>query len=183
LIGLIGRYDPMKDHSTFNKAACLLLRERRDVHFILAGRDVKWENKPLAKQIRDVWKGHFHLLGERNDVANIGAALDVASSSSYGEGFPNIIGEAMSCGVPCVVTDVGDSERIVGDTGRVVPPKDPDALAKAWKELIDLGEEGRERLGLAARKRIRDHFELSQISKKYEAFYSSLVMRGASEQR
>lgn len=178
LIGFVARYDPMKDHSTFIKAACLLVQERRDVHFILAGRDVKWENGLLARQIPDVWKDHFLLLGERNDMENITAGLDIASSVSYGEGFPNTIGEAMSCGVPCVVTDVGDSAVIVGKTGRVVPARDPEALAIAWKELIDLGDEGRERLGLAARKRIRDHFELSEIARKYEAFYSSLVMSG-----
>lgn len=183
LIGFIARYDPMKDHSTLIKAARFLLEDRRNVHFVLAGRDVTWENSPLARQIPDVWKGHFHLLGERNDVEKITAGLDIASSVSYGEGFPNTIGEAMSCGVPCVVTDVGDSARIVGDTGRVIPSKNPDALAKAWKELIDLGDEGRKRLGLAARKRVADHFELSQIARKYEVFYSSLVMKGASEQR
>ncbi|MCK4388927.1 MAG: glycosyltransferase [Desulfobacterales bacterium] len=178
LIGFIARYDPMKKHSTFIKAACLLLRERRDVHFILAGRDVKWGNGLLARQIPHIWKDHFHLLGERNDVENITAGLDIASSVSYGEGFPNTIGEAMACGVPCVVTDVGDSARIVSDTGRVVPPKDPDALAKAWKELIDVGEDGRHRLGIAARKRVKDYFELSQIVKQYESLYTSLVIEG-----
>ena len=175
LIGFIARYDPMKDHSTFFKAACFLLEKRRNVHFVLAGRDVRWENKSLAKQLPDVSKDHFHLLGERNDAENITAALDIACSASYGEGFPNIICEAMACGVPCVVTDVGDSARIVGDTGRVVPSRDPQALARAWNEFIDLGEERRGKLGIAARKRVKDHFELSTIVRRYETLYYSLV--------
>jgi glycosyltransferase involved in cell wall biosynthesis len=174
LIGLIARYDPMKDHSTFIKAACSLLKERNGVHFVLVGRDVKWENSLLAREIPDTWKDHFHLLGEKEDVNKITAGLDIATSSSYGEGFPNILCEAMACEVPCVATDAGDSARIVGTTGRIVAAKDPEALAMAWKEMIDLGEEGRRRLGVAARKRVMDHFELSKIVKKYEALYTSL---------
>jgi glycosyltransferase involved in cell wall biosynthesis len=174
LIGLIARYDPMKGHSTFIKSACSLLKERKETHFVLVGRDVKWENTLLAKDIPDIWKNHFHLLGERNDVGKITAGLNIATSSSYGEGFPNTVCEAMACEIPCVATDVGDSARIVGATGRVVPPKDPGALAVAWREMIDLGEEGRRRLGVVARKRVMDHFELSKIVKKYEALYTSL---------
>jgi glycosyltransferase involved in cell wall biosynthesis len=174
LIGLIARYDPMKDHSTFINSACSLLKERKDAHFVLVGRDVKWENTLLAKDIPDIWKSHFHLLGERNDIAKITAGLDIATSSSYGEGFPNTVCEAMACEIPCVATDVGDSARIVGTTGRIVAAKDPEALAMAWKEMIGLGEEGRRRLGAAARKRVMDRFELSQIVEKYEALYTSL---------
>ncbi len=174
LIGLIARYDPMKDHSTFIKSACSLLKEKKDAHFVLVGRDIRWENTLLAKDIPDIWKSHFHLLGERNDVGKITAGLDIATSSSYGEGFPNTVCEAMACEIPCVATDVGDSARIIGATGMVVPPKDPGALAMAWREMIDLGEEGRRMLGVAARNRIIDRFELSQIVEKYETLYTSL---------
>ena len=159
----------------FIDAGRLLLEKGIDVHFVLAGRDVTWENRTLADRIPDRWKGHFHLLGERGDVEKITAALDIASLVSYGEGFPNIICEAMACGVPCVVTDVGDSARIVGDAGRVVPCRDPEAVAAAWNELIDLGEEGRRGLGLAARQRVKERFDLSDAVRKYENLYASIA--------
>jgi glycosyltransferase involved in cell wall biosynthesis len=114
-------------------------------------------------------------MGEREDVEEVTAALDIASLVSYGEGFPNIICEAMACGVPCVVTDVGDSARIVGDAGRVVPSRDPQALAAAWNALIDLGEEGRRGLGMAARQRVKERFDLSDVVREYEKLYTSIA--------
>ena len=114
LIGLVGRFDPQKDHRTFVQAAALLLRERPDVHFLLCGDDVTWDNRQLARWIREAGiSDRCHLLGHRDDVPRIMAALDIAASSSVGESFANVIVEAMSCGVPCVVTDVGDSALIV----------------------------------------------------------------------
>jgi len=174
-IGYIARFDPMKDHPTFIKAACLLLQGRGDVHFILAGKDVTEENGALATQIPDVWKDQFHLLGERNDIPTIAAGIDIAALTSYGEGFPNVIGEAMACGVPCVVTDVGDSGRLVGSTGKVVTPKDPYALAGSMLELLALSSEERRKLGRQARERIRSHYSLDKIVAMYESLYSELA--------
>ena len=182
-IGYISRYDPMKDHATFLRAAILLLNIRKDVHFVMVGKNITWNNELLVKQIPIKRRNHFHLIEERDDIDKITAALDIASSVSFGESFPNIVGEAMSCGVPCVVTDVGDSARIVGKTGLVVPPNDPEALAEAWEKLIDIGVEERKKLGTKARKRIIDCFELSLIVRKYEEFYSSLAIKGRSDQR
>ena len=176
LIGMFARFHAQKDHRNFVEAAALLHAHHPDIHFLLCGDGITWENRVLSGWI--VTAGiheHCHLLGPREDIPRLAAALDIAaSSSSFGEGFPNVVGEAMSCGVPCVVTDVGDSDRIVGTTGRIVAAKDPEALAMAWTEMIGLGEEGRRRLGVAARKRVMDHFELSKIVKKYEALYTSL---------
>ena len=176
LIGLMGRYHAVKDHANFLKAAAILLETYSDIHFVLAGREISRENIALQDFI-ETWglTERIHLLGERPDMPHITAALHIASSSSYSEAFPNVIGEAMSCGVPCVVTDVGDSAWIVGDTGRVVPPRDPQALANAWKELIDLGSMGRERLGHLARTRIIEHFSLDSVVAQYEALYESLL--------
>ncbi|PKN23723.1 MAG: hypothetical protein CVU64_23815 [Deltaproteobacteria bacterium HGW-Deltaproteobacteria-21] len=175
LIGLFARFDPMKDHSTFFKAAEILLEKRGNLHFILAGSKIVPENEELSRKISNRWRDHFHLLGERDEMEELTAALDIACLSSYGEGFPNVVCEAMACGVPCVVTDVGDCARIVGRTGRVVPARRPEALARAWLELLEMDDQERSRLGAGARRRILENFELSEIVKEYESLYLGML--------
>jgi glycosyltransferase involved in cell wall biosynthesis len=179
LIGLIGRYHPMKDHRMFLRAAALLAQGCPDVRFLLAGADVDAANPALATMIAESGIGdRVSLLGERDDTPRLNAALDIAgSASAWAEGFSNVVGEAMSCGVPCVVTDVGDSARIVGDTGIVVAPRDPQALANAWRRLISLGLEGRRALGARARQRVIDQFSLGAVVRQYEDLYDSLLAR------
>jgi glycosyltransferase involved in cell wall biosynthesis len=175
IIGMVGRFDPQKDHLNFIKGAALLQKKIPDVQFLLCGDDVTWGNHQLSTWIKNAGlSGYFHLLGRRNDIPRIMTALDIASSSSYGEGFPNVVGEAMACGTPCVVTDVGDSASIVGDTGIVVPPKDSNDLALAWKELIEIGKDRRQRLGDNARLRIKENFSLPSVVRRYEELYESL---------
>jgi glycosyltransferase involved in cell wall biosynthesis len=96
-------------------------------------------------------------------------------SSAYGEAFPNVLGEAMACGVPCVATDVGDSSFLIGDTGMVVPPKDPQALADGWERLLSLSAEERLSLGERARQRILQLFSIVQIARRYEDLYDQIV--------
>ena len=172
LIGLIGRFNPQKDHRNFIKAAALLQKNIPNVQFLFCGDDITWENHKLSKWIEGSGLSkNFHLLGKRDDIAKIMIALDIASSSSFGEAFPLVVGEAMACGVPCVVTDVGDSALIVGDTGIVVPPKNPQALAEGWGRLIEMGAEARRKLGIAARKRIQANYSLAAITGQYEDLY------------
>ena len=176
LIGLVGRFHPLKDHRNFIEAACRLHASVPAVHFLLCGDDVTTENTELVEWIDAGGIGdRCHLLGRREDVPRLNAALDIACSSSYSEGFPNTVGEAMACGVPCAVTDAGDSALIIGDTGRVVRPKDPGALARAWREMIEIGRDGRERLGAAARRRIAEHFSLRVIAARYEELYEEMA--------
>jgi glycosyltransferase involved in cell wall biosynthesis len=139
LIGLVGRLSPMKDHHTFLKAATLLSKEREDVRFVCVGVGEENYAKELYQLTDDLGIAEKIIwAGGRSDMPAVFNALNIAcSSSSDGEGFPNVVGEAMACGVPCVVTDVGDSAWIVGDKGVVVPPKNPEALKTAIKELID----------------------------------------------
>ncbi|MUL39000.1 glycosyltransferase family 4 protein [Gloeocapsopsis dulcis] len=172
LIGLFCRYHPMKDHANFLQAAAILTK-KYPVHFLLAGTDVTSANQNLHQLIDHLGLSlQIHLLGERSDIPQLMAALDIATSASaYGEAFPLVVGEAMSCGVPCAVTDVGDSEWIVSNTGKVVPPKNPQALAEAWQELIELGSAGRTALGKAARVRIQENFTLDAIVAQYQALY------------
>jgi len=177
LIGLIGRYHPMKDHAGFIRAAAHLSKSHENVHFLLAGNKVDADNRELMDLINELnLSSKVHLLGERNDVNLLMASLDIASSSSYfGEGFPNVIGEAMACGVPCVVTDVGDSGAIVGDTGRVVAPKDPVAMASAWEHILALGSQERKNLGMKARERVVNNFSITKIVSEYENLYSRFL--------
>ncbi len=179
LIGLIGRYHPMKDHRNFLNAAALLCKEFPDVYFLLVGCEVTRDNPALSAMIAEFGlSSRVFLLGERKDIPQLNAALDIASSSSaWGEGFANVIGEAMSCGVPCVVTDVGDSPWVTGSTGKVVPQRDPIALAAAWKSLIMLGQAERQSLGIQARRRVIEKFSLESVVKQYEDLYESLIAR------
>ena len=176
LIGRICRYHPMKDHESFLRAAALLLVDFPDLHFVLAGTNVDRNNTQLTSLIEELNIGdRTHLLGERKDVPYLSSALDIATSSSYfGEAFPNVIGEAMACEVPCVTTDVGDSAIIVGDTGKVVPPQNPQAFADACKELISLGVEGRQKLGVKARQKVIELYSLNAITTQYEQLYQDV---------
>lgn len=176
LIGLIARYDPMKDHATFVKAALTLLETHPSVHFVLIGPDVDKHNLALAAPIRAAGKAiNFHLLGERQDIIHIMPALDIyTSSSAFGEGFSNSIGEAMACGVPCVVTNVGGSAFIVGDTGSVISACNHTAMTTAWTALLD-NPERRAQLGQAARQRMETHFAIEKIADRYAKIYETLV--------
>ena len=184
LVGLVARVHPQKDHRNFVRAAGMLSRRYPDVRFLLCGGagcagagDTSPRNAELVRMIeQEGILGRVLLLGQRDDVPAVLNALDLGTlSSSYGEAFPLVIGEAMACGVPCVVTDVGDCGHLVGDTGRVVPPRDPAALARAWEELIELGTAGRSRLGRAARARVEEHFGLPHVIAEYAALYRRLL--------
>jgi glycosyltransferase involved in cell wall biosynthesis len=177
IIGLVARLDPMKDHWNFFRAASLLVDRSVDVHFVLAGTGVEPSKISFYNYFeRYELHGRLHLLGQRDDISSVTAALDIASSSSsFGEGFSNTIAEAMSCGIPCVVTDVGDSANLVGESGIVVPPMNPQALAEGWHRMISLAVEGRNELGAIARQRIQQNFQQDEITRQYEILYESLM--------
>jgi glycosyltransferase involved in cell wall biosynthesis len=177
LVGVIGRFDPQKNHAGFFEAAGVLHRHMPKVHFVLAGQGIDVSNAALMQTItQEGVAANTHLLGLRNDMPALMAALDVlASSSSYGEAFPNVLGEAMACGVPCAVTDVGDSAYIVGDTGRVVASGDMRGLAAALEELLTLQAPEKTALSERARARVAEHFEIGAIVRRYEDFYESLL--------
>ncbi len=138
LIGLVARLDPMKDHPTFLHAAAMLAQERGDVRFICVGEGsepYKSNLFSLASKLK--LDDRLKWIGPRFDMPAVCNAFDIACSSSSGEGFSNTIIEAMACGVPCVVTDVGDSAVIVGETGVVVPPSSPEPLRDAFGLLLN----------------------------------------------
>ncbi|HUE84643.1 MAG TPA: glycosyltransferase [Vicinamibacterales bacterium] len=175
LVGLVGRYHPKKGHGVFLEAAAHTAGERPDVHFLLAGRAVDRGNGRLGARIAALGlTARVHLLGERFDLARIYSALDLLSTASFNEGSPGVVGEAMACGTPCVVTDVGDAARVVGDTGTVVPPREPAELARAWMKLLSMSRDDRAALGHRARRRIEEHFSLASTVRQYEALYEGL---------
>jgi glycosyltransferase involved in cell wall biosynthesis len=172
-IGLVGRLDPMKDHTTFLQAVKIFNQEERSVRFVCIG-DGK---EPYKSEIHSLCmtlglNGSLIWTGERYDMIVVYNAMDiVTSSSSFGEGFPNVIGEAMACGVPCVATDVGDSAIIVGETGIVVPPKDPQALADGWRSMLKRLNDKSYSIKEMARARIVSHYSseifIQKTSKKF----------------
>lgn len=179
LVGMVGRFHPAKDHETFLRAAALVNQSAPDARFVLCGRGVEQGNAELARLVARLGLGaRTHMLGERHDMQRLSAAFDLVVSSSFEEGFPNVVGEAMSCGVPCVVTDVSDLPWVVGDTGLVVPPKDPEALARAVRRMLEMSPDGRRRLGEAARRRVVEKFQLKKIKERYEDLYAELAAQG-----
>lgn len=176
IIGLLARYHPVKDHASFLCAASLIAKRYEGVHFVLAGKDIDSSNTELCRIIEEAkLSRRVHLLGERQDINRLAAALDIASLSSLSEGFPNVVGEAMACGIPCVVTNVGDAAFVVANNGRIVPPGDSRAMAEAWRELIEMCDEDRLELGRQARQRVVENFSLGAIARQYEALYEELI--------
>ena len=175
LVGLVGRFDPQKNHAGFIQAAGLLNRRMPHVHFVLVGEGIDTSNQDLMNRIVQAQvRDNTHLLGLREDMPKLMAALDILASSSYGEAFPNVLGEAMACGVPCAVTDVGDSAYIVGDTGQVVAAGDMVGLADSLEMLLSLSQAERVCLGDRARGRVKEHFEIGEVVQRYEACYDEL---------
>jgi glycosyltransferase involved in cell wall biosynthesis len=164
LVGHISRFHPMKDHATLLRAIDRVVGSlsstgsKQEVLFLLIGHGVTSELSN-NQEIR--------FLGERSDIPKIMSALDiVVSSSAWGEGFPNVIGEAMASEVPCVVTDVGDSAYIVGKYGRVCSVGDDQCIANSLLQLIENKQE-RKTAGKQARKRIKEHYSMDKIKKEY----------------
>jgi glycosyltransferase involved in cell wall biosynthesis len=176
-VGLAARYHPMKDHATFLAAAAQLAEKRPELRFLLIGAGIEPSNRALMRAICEHGlTNRVRLLGARDDMKAIYPALDIATlSSAFGEGFPNVLGEAMSCGVPCVATSSGDAAQILGPTGVVVPPRDSVALAAGWDRLAALGANGRRSIGAKARERIVRDFDLGAIIARYEALYDEIA--------
>jgi glycosyltransferase involved in cell wall biosynthesis len=179
LVGHVARFDPMKDHRGFVETAARVHAKIPSTRFIFCGDGVDRQNSALVEWIRAAGiEDACILLGPRADVQRIYAALDVfVMSSSHAEGFPNVLGEAMASAVPCVATDVGDARLIIGDTGYVVPTREPTRLSEALISLLELEPQGRARLGLAARMRVVERFSLPTVVGQYESLYEEILTK------
>jgi glycosyltransferase involved in cell wall biosynthesis len=176
LVGLVGRFDPQKNHRGFAEAMAGLHALAPRAHAVLVGAGVDGSNGELRAWLAQAGiAGRCHLLGRRDDMPRLMAALDVLALPSLGEAFPNAVGEAMACGVPCVVTDVGDAADIVGGTGEVVRSGDMPGFARALARVLALQEADRQALGVAAQARIRERYDIQVVARLYETHYRALA--------
>ena len=176
VIGHIARFHPMKNHAGFIAAAIKILETHDDVIFILAGTDVTKDNYSITKLIPDNLICNFRFMGEQTDIKNIMYAMDLfCLSSAWGEGFPNVLGEAMSLGIPCITTDIAQCGDIVGSKGVVVPPNDTKALINELKKILELSKSDLKKLSNKSRERIVKNFSLEMTVLKYQEYYDKYL--------
>ena len=175
VIGLVARFHPVKDHKTFIESISLVIKNKQNIKVIMCGEGINYKNDTLFKMIKSFnLEKTINLLDKQSDLPKIYSTMNILVSSSISEGFPNVIGEAMACGVPCVATAVGESSFIIGKTGLVVPSQDSKLLAKALTEMIEYGTKKRLLLGDLARDRIKKYFSLDTVTIEYKKLYDSL---------
>lgn len=182
IVGSAGRFNAQKDPRTFVAAASAIAPRHPDMRFVMIGRGYTRDNAALAGWIAaGGYPERFHLMGERHDLQALLAGMDLFCLHSVGEGFPNVVAEAMSAATPCVVTDVGDAAFLVGETGKVVPPSRPETLAAAIEAMAVLPEARRRELGEAARSRIAANFSMDAVGRRYGDLYDELVPAAAAQ--
>jgi glycosyltransferase involved in cell wall biosynthesis len=175
VIGITARFHPVKNHIGFINAAALLSKKHPNTHFIMVGTEVDANNRQLTDLIaKHNLQQTVHLLGKRDDIADIVNAYDVAALTSLGEAFPLTLGEAMASAVPCVATKVGDNDYIIDKTGQGVPVNDDIAMATAWQRLLEMNKKEFKQLGQKALERVLRLFTLQQQVQQHEALYKNL---------
>lgn len=178
VIGSFGRYHSVKDHPLLLKGFAAVAEAFPMAKLVLAGSGIDDSNSELMGLIRALkLEGRVLMLGRRSDMAALFNALDMYVLSSKSESFPNVLGEASACGVPCITTDVGDASRIVSDFGRVVPPGDLSELIAALHAMLSLPNDERIRIGLGGRQHIVDNFGLSMVADIYTKLYDDVRNR------
>jgi glycosyltransferase involved in cell wall biosynthesis len=177
VLAQVARHHPMKGHDLLLEALSMLHRQGIEVHSLLIGRGLDRDNRALVDRCEALGLAdRVHLLGERQDLARLWQAVDIGVSPSlWGEGFPTAMGEAMACAVPCVVTDVGDSARLLDRPELVVPPGDPWALADSLAALALAGREQRLLLGERLRCRVEGCFGVPAMAQGFVSLYRNLV--------
>ncbi|WP_342642044.1 glycosyltransferase [Rhodoligotrophos ferricapiens] len=172
LFGIAARFHRQKDHATFFRAAAIVHRQKPAARFVAVGEGLSSDNPEIQALLAEAGLPAevIDLRGEVADMDPFYREIDVLVLSSRTEGFPNVVAEAMAHGKPVITTDVGDAAAVVGETGIVVPPGDPSALAQAMCGMADISPSDYRLLSLSARRRIEDHYSLPQIARRYELF-------------
>ena len=179
VVGSMGRWHADKDPDNFIEMAAVLGRQDDRLRFLMVGRGLDDTNPALMRSIEGSGMARrFVLAGERKDVPQCLAAMDVFCLHSSNEGFPNVLAEAMAMGLPCVTTDVGDAAMLLGNADYVVPKQDPVALARCVARLLQLEPTVRQALGARARDRVRSQFTMAAARAGFESVYRRLLNRG-----
>ena len=168
----VARWDILKDYKTLIKSLSIVNEKYNNIKFILCGPNIDNDNEELSNMLKN--KGINEdtlLLGRRTDIPKIMSASDILVLSSSGEAFPNVIGEAMACETPCVVTDVGDCKFIVDKYGAIAEKQNPKSLAIAIESILDLSNDEIEELGKNARNRVINNFDIHTVVKMYVKLY------------
>jgi glycosyltransferase involved in cell wall biosynthesis len=177
VVGCIGRFNPAKDHGNFVLACGHLAVRYPACRFVMVGRGLTARNSELMELINVTgFADRFILLGERSDPAACLDAMDIFVLSSCTEGFPNVLGEAMVMGVPCVSTDVGDAALLLGNAGHVVPPRDSLALAHAVSHLVDMPKTERKAQGAKGLLRVESEFSMASAAYRFNNIYQALLL-------
>jgi glycosyltransferase involved in cell wall biosynthesis len=179
VVGMVARDHPMKDHATFLSAAARVIQQLPSTIFVLAGRGMDRTNTRILSMIEQFGLGNsVRFVGEVADTESLYPAFDVLGlSSAWGEAFPNVLGEAMACGIPCVATDIGDTRQIIGNSGYVVSHSSPDELATKLLAVLTVEKANYSTLGNLARNRIEKHYSLDRIADGYRSVYASVFCR------
>lgn len=180
VLGSLGRFHAVKDQENFVRAAGLLAPQCPQLRYLMVGRGLDWDNSQLVNWIdRSGCKDRFVLLGERKDVPQCLAAMDVFCLHSRTEGFPNVLAEAMAMGLPCVTTDVGDAAMLLADTGVVVKKENSAGLAQGVEWLLTLDQDARYALGMSAKARVEAEFSMARARERFEEIYRQVLGKGA----
>ena len=171
IVGSVGRFSKSKDHETFIKSIMLATTSNPNIKGLLVGRDINLDSFNISEQD----KKKFIVIGQREDIASIYSCMDIFCLHSLSEGFPNVLGEAMSTGIPCVVTRAGDAEYILNQAEYTSNVRDVDSLSRSLVSLSNLSPKERREIGLKNRERIKENFEISVIIERYLNLYELIT--------